>query len=290
MWLFLGVPLLYLGSLILTPVIWFFDILCNAVNRLVGSPAASGNYLSREELQKLLEEHEEGDPEEFQKLVSNIFLLKNKTPKELMVPIKDIQELPIYSTVADMRALLMKNYIPYLPLYQKEMHNIIAIAYPRDLMRLPPNKRLRDHARAPWFITETTPILQILKQFRRNNQSMAIVLNQAGLAIGILTLDAIIDEIFGRSDQWDSFQEVEPFIHDIVIERTFPADMLISEFNEKFHTHLKTGEQLETLGDLLFETLGHSPAKGESVIIDEFELTVEETTLLGAKTISVKSL
>lgn len=286
----LGVPILYFSSLILTPVIWFFDLLCRFVNRLVGSPPVTSYYLSREELQKILEEHEESEPEEFHKLVSNIFSLKTKTAKELMLPIKEVQQLSAHATVADMRKALVGSYTPYLPLYQRELSHIVAIAYPRDFLRLPLNKRIRDHARPPWFITETTSILQILKQFRRNNQSLAVVLNQAGLAIGILTLDAIIDEIFGRADQWDSFQEIEPLMHEVVVERTFSAEMLISQFNEKFNAHLEPLEGSETLGDLVAHTLGHLPTKGEFIIIDEFELTVEEASLLGAKTITVKSL
>jgi len=286
----LGIPLLYLSSLILTPIILLFDVLCSFVNKLIGTPQTTGYYLSRDELQKMLEEHEEGDPEEFQKLVSNIFSLKTKTAKELMLPIKEVQQLQASVTVADIRDALFKKYTPYLPLYQRELRNIVAIVYPRDLLRLPINKFVRDYARPPWFITETTSVLQILKQFRRNNQSIAVVLDKSGLATGILTLDAIIDEIFGRSDQWDSFQEIEPLMHDVVIERTFPATMLISLFNEKFHAHLEIKEDITTLGDLINQALGHPPTKGESIVIDDFELTVEETTLLGAKTITIKSL
>lgn len=286
----LGVPFLYFFSLILTPVIWFFDLLCTFVNKLVGSPPTTGYYLSREELQKMLEEQEEGEPEEFQKLVSNIFTLKTKTAKELMIPIQDVQLLHVQATVLEVRQVLMTQYTPYLPLYQRDPRHIVAIAYPRDLIRLPMSKRIRDYARPPWFISESISILQILKQFRRNNRSNAIVLNEAGNAVGILTLDTIIDEIFGRSDQWDSFQEVEPLGHDVVIERTFPADMLITTFNEKFHAKWVTEPGVETLGELMAYQLGHSPTKGESVIIDEYELTVDETTLLGPKTISVHSL
>jgi magnesium and cobalt exporter, CNNM family len=118
---------------------------------------------------------------------------------------------------------------------------------------------------------------------------VAVVLNERGLAMGILTLDAVIDEIFGRFDQWDSFEEVEPLMHDILVDRTFPGDMKIADFNRQFHVHL-SAQGAETLEELFVQTLGHPPAKGESVRIDDFELTVEETTLLGIKTISVKSL
>jgi CBS domain containing-hemolysin-like protein len=192
-------------------------------------------------------------------------------------------------TLGEMRGLLTTNYTPFLPIYHKEPHNIVAIAYPRDLLRLSENKRVREYARPPWFITENNSILQILKQFRHNNQSVAVVLDEKGHAVGILTLDEIIDEIFEQSDTWMSFGEVVPRMHHVVVDRTFEGDMKISDFNAQFHVHLES-ETAETLAELVTRTLGHPPTKGESIRIDQFELTVEETSLLGAKMISVRTI
>ena len=199
----LGVPVLYFLSKALRPIIWLFDFLCHICKRPVGSPGPGGLYLSREELQKILEERDDTCPlaherEEFNTIVSNIFTLKNKTAKALMLPIKKGLLVPSTCTVAQMRMLLISGYTPYLPIYHRAPENIVAIAYPRDLLRLSDNKRVRDYARPPWFITENNSILQILKQFRRNNQTVAVVLNEAGHAVGILTLDEIIDEIFAN--------------------------------------------------------------------------------------------
>jgi CBS domain containing-hemolysin-like protein len=132
--------------------------------------------------------------------------------------------------------------------------------------------------------------MTILRQFRRNNQSVAIVLNEAGLARGILTLDEIIDEIFGLSDDWMSFEEMVPRARHVVVDRTFPGDTKIDEFNKTYHVHLDS-QGVETLEELVTKLLGHSPALGETVRIDQFELTVEEATLLGgAKSIGVRTI
>lgn len=285
----LGMPILYFSSVLLYPLTFLFDLLVKTTNRLLNAPPTTSYFLTRDELQKILEEHEETEPEEFQKLVSNIFSLRNKTAKELMLDITKVHMIPSNSTVADTRQLLMKTYVPYLPIYHREMQNIIAIVYPRDLIRIPEESRVRDEARPPWFITEDNSILHILRQFRRNNQSMAVVLNSAGLAVGILTLDSIIDEIFHLEDDWDPFADVEPHIHDVLVEKSFSGDMLITDFNKQFHAHLPSAPG-ETLEELVMSALGHPPVKGEMVRIDEFEITVEETSLLGIKTVSIKSL
>lgn len=282
----LGAPIMYALSIILAPVIWLFDWLCRITNRLIGSPEAAGLYLSREELQKILEEREE---EEFNTTVSNIFSLKTKTAKELMQPIKLIQRIPSFCTVAEMRTLLASQYTPFVPIFQRTPENIVAIAYPRDLLRLPENKRVRDHARPPWFITENDSILSILKQFRRNNQSLAVVLNQAGHATGILTLDEIIDEIFGQTDSWMSFGEIVPRMHHVIVDRTFPGDTKIADLNREYNVHLDSRGE-ETLSELVIHLLGHAPVEGESVRIDQFELTVEEASILGAKSVSVRTV
>ena len=116
-----------------------------------------------------------------------------------------------------------------------------------------------------------------------------MVLNDAGLAIGVLTLDEIVDEIFGRSDEWMSFGDVVPRTHHIIVDRSFPGDMLLAEFNAQFHVHLGF-DGAETLEELMTKALGHLPSKGESVRVDQFELIVEEASLLGAKMISVRTV
>ncbi len=285
----LGVPIIYFTSILLRPIIWLFDLLCRGVNRLVGSPGNKGVYLSREELQKVLEQRDLQEGDEFDTIVSNIFSLKKKTAKELMQPLNRVELISSNATVAEMRSQLIANYSDYLPLYQRSSKNIVAIAYPRDLLRLGSQQRVRDHAKTPWFITEGTSILQILKQFQRNNQSVAIVLNPAGLAIGVLTLDEVIDEIFGRSDSWMSTGEMAPRMHHIVVDRKFPGTMNIADFNKQYHVHLES-EGAETLEDLFVQKLGHPPEKGEQLRIDQFELEVEEAPLIGEKMISIRTV
>ncbi len=285
----LGIPIIYFTSLLLRPIIWLFDLLCRGVNYLVGSSGTTGVYLSREELQKVLEQRDVQEGNEFDTIVSNIFSLKNKTAKELMLPLNRVEVISSNATVGDMRAQLIANYSDFLPLYHRTSKNIVAIAYPRDLLRLSPQHRVRDHAKTPWFITEATSVLQILKQFQRNNQSVAIVLNPAGLAVGVLTLDEVIDEVFGRSDTWMSFGEMTPRMHHIVVDRKFPGDMKIADFNKQYHVHLES-EGAETLEELFLRKLGHPPEKGETLRIDQFELEVEEAPLLGEKMISIRTV
>jgi len=290
----LGIPVLFFFSLLLRPVIWALDLLCRLVGRLIGKPVSSGAYLSREELQNMISERDEtlttsSSTKEFNTVVAHIFTLKNKKAKDLMLPLTHVPIVPSFCTVGEMRSLVREKQIAFLPIYHRNPQNIVAVAYPRDLLRLTDNKRIKDHARQPWFITEQTSILHLLKQFRRNNQSLSIVLNEKGVAVGILTLDEIVDEIFGNTDQWMSYEGMVPRAYHIVLDRTFEGEMLLSELNQQFNVNLEY-QDAETLEEVMTKALGHSPSKGESVRIDQFELTVEEASLLGAKVIQVRTV
>jgi Mg2+/Co2+ transporter CorC len=73
------------------------------------------------------------------------------------------------------------------------------------------------------------------------------------------------------------------------VDKTFPGDMRLTDFNAEYRVHLHH-ETAETLEELMIQILGHAPVKGESIVIDRFELTAEEPSILGAKTIAVKSI
>lgn len=80
-----------------------------------------------------------------------------------------------------------------------------------------------------------------------------------------------------------------PFHPRMVMDRTFPGETKIAEFNANYHAHLEV-EGARTLADLVTQVLGHPPAVGDVVRIGRFKLTVEEAALRGAKTIAVRTI
>lgn len=289
----LGMPLLYLCSIIMTPFIWCLDIICRVFNKIFGIVTVSGLNLSREELQKAIEARDDRgyffDPQEVDSISANIFSLKNKTPQQLMDPLEQFKLIPSTANIGDLKKTMGIELLLFLPVYHQEEQNIVAIAFPRDFLRLDPNVEVRPHCRSPWFITESTPILQILKEFRRNNQSLAVVLSEEGTALGILTLDAVIDEIFGERDEWLSIGEYLPEKRQIHVDRSFDGDTKIDEINRELHIHLKADPE-QSLEELLTKHLGRRPDVGETIRIDDFEFTIEESTLLGGMKIFIRTV
>ncbi len=285
----IGITPIYFLSKILYPFVWLLDQICKIVDWVFRSPPASHNYLTREELQRAIEGKDDHlfnpEAEQLDKLVQNVFELRGKSPNELMVPIQEVKMIPFNAKAIQVKEMLEKSYFPYMPLYYLREENIVGIIYSRDLLRLDDQAQIRDIAKSPWFITERNSLLQIIKQFRWNNQHLAIVLNDNGGASGILTLDAIIERIFDHREP----SEENVSMGTIFVNRSFSAETNVADVNQLLGIDLPDDKE-ESLEELMTQFLGRTVQKKESVRIGNFRLTLEEVPLLADKKIRIESI
>ncbi len=288
----LGIFPLYVTSIILRPITAVLATLAYLANRCFGVRPSSF-ILSREELRCAIEERDDPPHQTqiggFDTVLPKIFSLKSKTARDLMDPIKESKLISSNATVEDLRSVLGLKVAAFVPLYHRSKQNIVAVVFPRDLLRCSNGAYLRAHARSPWFVTEKRSILEIIREFRRNNQSLAVVLNDKGTTVGILTLDAVVDEIFGQRDDWVSLEGRSLKRDRVFVDRSFPGHTKVSDINLWFTLSLP-GKEDETLEGLMARLLGHRPEKGEAIKLGNIELMIEETSLIGGKTISIRSV
>ena len=288
---YITVPVIYFISKILTPIVYVIDGIAYLSNRICGRSPQYNFFLTRDEVQKTFEERSSlnitSDTDALNLAIGNIFMLKDKIASDMMMMIDETQMISSNICVSKLRQYLRHSYSAFIPIYHRSRENIVAITYPRDLLKSNDYERVIEYAKSPWFVTSTTPILNVMKQFRYNSQSIAIILNKTGSAIGVLTLDQIIDNILGEeySYTYDKYK----LSQQSYVERTLSADMLLSDFNSKFEANLSYGKA-ETINDLIKKILGHHPSLGEVVCIDNFEITVKELSLMGVKTVVVKTI
>ncbi len=278
-------PLMMIFSRILTPFIWAFDLFSKAIHKLMGKSKEVPLFFSREEVALAFGEREEGE-EELNVITTQIFGLKNKTAGQVMTPMQKIVAVPVSTSLLEVRHLLSAHYEPVIPIYRHQKQNIVAIANVRDLLRLEESQLIFEKARSPWFVTKETSVLEIINQFRRNNQSAAVILDSSGHACGILTLDQIVAQIFGKEVPLPQPSEGEQTLY---VERTLSGEMTIEDFNREFQTDL-VHQEGETLNDLILRELDHAPVIGETVWVGSFAFTVLEPTLRGVKRVSVSSV
>lgn len=277
------VPLMIVLAKILTPITMAFEMISKLIHKMMGKETETPLFLTREEVRMAFEEKEAGT-DEFNAAVSRIFLLKNLSAGQLMTPIERVQMVSSAARLSDVRHLLSVHYTPIIPIYHRHIHNVVGIAMLRDLLPIEEEKKVIDIARSPWFVTKDTSILQLLQQFKRNNQSTAVILEPTGQAAGILMLDQILREIFGEKSMVSALEETTHYI-----QRTLSGEMSVLEFNQQFNVDLPL-DKGSTLNELILSHFDHLPVKGESVRIDDLEFTVEELTLRGIKMVTVHSV
>jgi CBS domain containing-hemolysin-like protein len=287
----LGIRLLYFCSWLFSPIIWILNLLIRALHYLFPSAPSFASYLTREELQRAVESRVEKRDSPFNQeltnISNNIFGLKMKTPKDLMIPLSELPNFQENISAVKLKEALSHHFTPYITLYHERPENIIGVVLSRDLLRVSDNKTVRDLARSTWFVTEKNSIHQILRQFRSTSEHLAVILDENGKAKGIITLDNIINDIFYGSKREIVKNQGAYKKQNIFIDRSFPAHAKVEDINRRFHLLLPI--KYETLEDLMTDHLGHTPKKGERVKYQNFELIVEDSPLMVEKSIRIKN-
>lgn len=288
----LGANILYASAIVMKPFLWIIERITHSVHALFGGKSESFDlYLNQDEIRKILEEHHEDKPtsgsiDELNSTVSNIFALRRKKAHKIMRPIATVQKIPSKAPIRKMRQLLLSSSQDFLLVTHKTDDQIVGVAFPRDLLRIPDNKRIGDHVEPPWQIPYNMEVVHILQEFQSNNKSVAVVLSKKGHPVGVITLQDVLNEIFGRGTS--SLNGEARISSAPLIERTFPGSMLVKEFQELYGFPLgEDGE--ETLSELMTRLIGHHPEVGDSLSIPPFDLEVKESTLLDVKLISIKT-
>ena len=259
-------------SFLLSPLLYIIDTIGKAVAYFLKSPLKVNSSLSRDELKNLLKDSEnspkESEREDLEPLIENIFNLKNKTPRDLMVPIEEVSCASYYATAFDAARFLEKEGVKYIPLYHERKENIYGIVYSQDLLNLPSSAPVKEVARSPWFVVETNSIFQVINQFRKNNQKLAIVLDDSGTVVGILSLTALVEEIFsGILLEKDHFA----MGGSVYIDKSFPANTKVEDLvNGKV---VLTFSKDATLEDLMAKALGNSPKDKDVAFIEGYRFT-----------------
>lgn len=201
-----------------------------------------------------------------------------------MTPLKSHQLLPFDATIAQLRNLWRRSPSHCIALYQRKIGHIIGILHPRDVLRAADHDRLNDYARPPWFVPAKTSLSHMIKQFRHNNQNIAIIIDSQGQAIGMISFAAIINEVFGLSHLPPRQIEQQEAL---LWEKTLPGSMSVGNFYRQFGTKLDENEEL-SLSDLLIKHCGHHPNAGDKIAVGPYEMTIKNCSLLEIKSLSVK--
>ncbi len=218
------------------------------------------------------------EPEE-QMMIYSIFDLGNRLAREIMIPRIDVLALDVETELAEAIDALIKSGYSRVPVYVETVDNILGLLYAKDLLTVwrEGNKieSLRELLRPAYFVPEAKKVDELLTELQGQRVHMAIVVDEYGGVAGVVTLEDIVEEILGEiQDEYDDAEE-SPYEELSTNEFIFLGRVDLDDFNEIVHAELPK-EDADTLGGYIYSRLGRVPTAGESVEVDNMQLTVEQ--------------
>ncbi len=263
-------------SIILAPLVK----LTNSVSLLfIGKEEQQANNLTiphRDDIQSLIDEGSEAGnvDEEDSDVIKNIIDLGDQKVYEAMTPRTDMVGVKIDATIEEALDIFMDSGYSKLTVYEENLDNIKGFIHVYDMFNNP--KTIKDIIREVLFVPETKKSLDMLREFLDNRVSVTIVVDEFGGTAGILTVEDIIEEMFGEiRDEYDD----DPDVCNKVDENTFvlSGKIEIDYLNEEYELTIPEGDY-ETIAGYITSKIGRIPTKGEKIKIDNFHFVILHTS------------
>lgn len=288
--LFVARPM-YAITKVFTPFIFLLNGLGNWLLSLMKIPPAHSAHIvhSVEELDMIINEsHKEGVLNDTEReILQNVFKFSDTLAKQVMVPRPDVISVPIDITTDELNKLIIENQYTRYPVYSDDLDHTIGILHVKDIYPLMVEGReinLKEILREPILVPETMTMDNMVLEFKEKKSQMAIVIDEFGGVSGLITLEDVLEEIFGEVQ--DEFDEEEADIRQIY-ENEYVANamMRLDEFSEYFDLKFDD-EDVDTIGGLVVKYLGHIAKEEDTTQIGDFTFKVLETD--GARIVKLK--
>ncbi len=275
-------------SLIFYPVIFIFSRIARLIARLVGGGKVEQNlFMTREQIRLVVDMTERTSSiDAFDRgRIRRVIRFAETTVGEAMIPIAEVTAISDTRNILRAIATVRRKGYNRLPVYKGNTSNITGIATLTtwDLMdSATPEKSLDDFVKPAQYVLQFQTIDQLLPILRQRDDHMAVVVDEFGSAIGIITMEDIVEEVVGDIDVGYDFEEYLPrrkrFFQKLQ-ENQYLVDsrQSVSEVNEILEINLNT-RVAHTIGGLVMSQLGHIPEQGEYLIEQGYRFIVEERT------------
>ena len=224
---------------------------------------------------------EKGDPGEYEKeqeLMDSIIDFSDKIVREVMIPRIDMVCVEMSGDLSTVFSEFKKNGHSRIPVYEDRIDNIRGLLYAKDLLVLlaedETSFELRNILREPYFVPEYMRIDKLLREFQSNRIHMAIVVDEYGGTAGLVTIEDIMEEVFGEIlDEFDK----EDLLVKKLDESVFVLDarIPIDDLNELLGTSFED-DGYESLGGMVYQLMGKIPRQQDTAELSGYRFTVEQ--------------
>jgi putative hemolysin len=258
------------------PFIWLFNGSANVILRLlrVDVGGAHAHVHSPEEIELLVTESQKGGlvASEEQEMLRNAFRFGDLAVRQVMTPRNRMQAEPQDSSLVSLIDRALSTGSSRIPIFRETIDNVIGFVHIKDMFRelvaqrngAVASERPVDHImRSVIYVPENLAVIELWRQLRGQHEHMAIVLDEYGGTAGLVTLDDIIEEIFGElRDEFD--EQATVITTDREGRLHLRGDLLIADVNEMLDLELPAAA-VDTLGGLVMHELGRIPLVGDVV-------------------------
>ena len=267
-----------LFSLISDFVLWISDVVLKHFFKTDGdqvqlafTKVELGNYIS-EQMQSV-EAHEEVDTEI--QIFQNALEFSEVKAREVMIPRTEIIAVELRKTIKALNVLFTETGCSKILVYKDTVDDVLGYVHSFELFKKP--KTIKSILLPVEFVPETMLIKDILNVLIKKRKSIAIVLDEYGGTSGMMTVEDIVEELFGEiEDEHDTIVLTEEKIDDNTF--AFSARLDVDYINETYKLNLPEGENYETLGGLIVDYTEEIPLQNDIVIMEQFRFTILEVS------------
>ncbi|ULC59131.1 hemolysin family protein [Flaviramulus sp. BrNp1-15] len=279
-----------LFSLISDFVIWISDFVLKHFFKTDGdqiqlafTKVELGNYIS--EQMESVEEHDDVDTEI--QIFQNALEFSDVKAREVMVPRTEIIAVEIHDSIKSLNTLFTETGRTKILVYKDTIDDILGYVHSFDLFKK--TKTIKSMMHPVEFVPETVLIKDVLSVLTKKRKSIAVILDEYGGTSGIMTVEDIVEELFGEiEDEHDSVDLVEEKIDDYTYKLS--ARLEVDYINETYKINLPDGENYETLGGLIVNHTQEIPKQNDIVKIDNFQFTILEVSNTKVDMVELKVL
>ena len=259
-------------AVVLTPFVKLTDSISLLIVRKNSLSNEVSDILHRDEIHLLIDEGSEvgNVDEEDSDIIKNIIDMGDQKVYEAMTPRTDIVGVNIDTQIQDVINIFMQSGYSKLPVYEENLDNIKGIIHVYDMFNKP--EKITGVMREVSFVPETKKSLDMLREFLDNRVSFTIVVDEFGGTEGILTVEDLIEEMFGEiRDEYDLDPDVCKKIDEniYVVSGKIETDFI----NETFELNIPNGDY-ETIAGYITTKIGRIPLKGEKIKIENYQFVI----------------
>ncbi|QIE59402.1 HlyC/CorC family transporter [Rasiella rasia] len=259
-------------------IIWISDLVLKVLFKTEGdsvqltfSKVELGNYIS--EQMETVETQDEIDSEI--QIFQNALDFSEIKAREVMIPRTEVVGVDIATTPKDLSKMFTETGLSKIIVFRDNIDDVMGYAHSFELFKKPPT--LKKILMPVIFVPETMLAKDVLNILTRKHRSMAVVIDEYGGTSGIITVEDIIEELFGEiEDEHDSVVLIEEELG--VNHFKFSARLEVDYINETYKLSLPESETYETLGGMIVHVTQQIPQQGESIEIEDFQITILEVS------------